>query len=44
MNYKQMTKDNAGAPTVGEVVRELKRWDKEHKPTDLATKLPLFRF
>lgn len=44
MNYKQMKEATDQAPTLKEVVRELKQWDKVHKPTDLATKLNLFQY
>jgi hypothetical protein len=45
MNYqhRQVTQTDK-APTVKQVVQELRRWDREHKPTDLGTRLNLFQY
>jgi len=44
MNYKQTTQDTDKAPSLAEVGRDLKAWNREHKPVDLGTKLPLFQY
>ena len=44
MNYKQTSQDTTHAPTLAEVTRDLKAWNREHKPVDYGTKLPLFQY
>jgi len=44
VNYKERIEQARKAPTFGEVVKDVKRWEREHKPVDMATKLPLFQY